>query len=155
MKVECWHLRNIDNILAVDKKACKKIFGRLTALTEFIHNIEGSIIELHIISCVSEKMKSTLRWGKRMWGKIPLADLNREVSTHDRDIECPFIISSDLRLHSVAHMQTWPGGPRGCEMHWELTDMPQETHVPLEHRAGGQAGGDRSWASQNAPGFSI
>lgn len=154
MKVECWHLRSIDNILAVDKKACKKIFGRLTALTKFIHNIEGSIIELHIISYVSEQMKSTLRWGKGCGEKFSLLVWTGKC-LHDRDIECPFIISSDLRLHSVAHMQTWPDGPRGCEMQWELTDMPQETHVPLEHRAGGQAGGDRSWASQNAPGFSI
>lgn len=80
MKVECWHLRRIDNILAVDKKACKKIFGRLTALTKFIHNIEGSIIELHIISCLRANEKY-IKMGERMWGKIQLAGLNREVST--------------------------------------------------------------------------
>lgn len=62
--MECWQLGSIDNALAVDKKACKKIFGKLTALTKLIHNIEGIIIELHIISYVSEKWKNTLRRGK-------------------------------------------------------------------------------------------
>lgn len=63
-KMECWQLGSIDNALAVDKKACKKIFGKLTALTKLIHNIEGIIMELHIISYASEKRKNTLRRGK-------------------------------------------------------------------------------------------
>jgi len=62
--MECWRLRSIDNILGVDEKACKKIFVKLTALTKFIHNIEGNFIELPIISYVSEKRESTLRWGR-------------------------------------------------------------------------------------------
>lgn len=57
MKTECWQLGSIDNALAVDTKACEKIFVKLTALTKFIHNIEGIVIELHIISYVTEKQK--------------------------------------------------------------------------------------------------
>lgn len=43
------------------KKRAKKIFVKLTALTKFIHNIEGNFIELPIISYVSEKRE---RWGR-------------------------------------------------------------------------------------------
>lgn len=69
MKTECWQLRSIDNTLAVDKKTSAKIFGKLTALTKFIHNIEGVIIELHLISYVSEKQDNTLRQGKECRGR--------------------------------------------------------------------------------------
>lgn len=72
MKTQCWLLRSIDSTLAVDKKAHKKISGKLTALTKFIHNIEGIIIELHIISYVLEKRKNTLRWWKLQRGRLSL-----------------------------------------------------------------------------------
>lgn len=80
MKTEYWQLGSIDNVLAVDKKACEKIFVKLTALTKFIHNIEGIVIELHIISYVTEKQNppppKTLRWGKEHRGRLSLLILD-------------------------------------------------------------------------------
>lgn len=53
-------------------------------------------------------------------------------------------------LFSCSHigMASWPQGT--ADMHWGLTDISQETRVPLELTARGQAGQDRPWAFQNA-----
>jgi len=75
MKTECWQLRSIGNNLAVDKKACEKIFSKLTALTKFIHNIEGIIIELRIIFLCLRETGKYIKTGERMWGKTQVADL--------------------------------------------------------------------------------